>query len=230
MRLIAVWLIIGVQAWAGGLAASEPRIALLIGNGDYTDLGRLDNPVNDVALMARTLRNLDFEVTELADADQGTMKRAIQDFGQRLEETGRDTVGLFYYAGHGVQVNGTNYLIPLRAQIAREPDVEIEAVKLDWVLAQMEHARNRLNVLILDACRNNPLSRSFRSSEKGLSRIDAPRGTLIAYATAPGNVSYDGTGSNSPYTEALAETIQQPGLVADREHGSILDRSKPIFS
>lgn len=213
--LVAFWLIIVIQFGASALAATEPRLALLIGNGDYTDLGRLENPVKDMLLMARTLRSLGFEVIELADADQATMKRAIQEFGQRLEEAGRDAVGLFYYAGHGVQVNGTNHLIPLRAEIAREPDVEIEAVKLDWVLAQMEHARNRLNILILDACRNNPLSRSFRSSEKGLSRIDAPRGTLIAYATAPGSVSFDGTGFNSPYTEALAETLREPGLVVE---------------
>jgi uncharacterized caspase-like protein/surface antigen len=199
----------------GGLAAAEPRIALVIGNNAYTSLGPLSNPVNDMALMARTLRDLDFEVIERADADQVAMKRAIQDFGQRLEGAGRDAVGLFYFAGHGVQINGTNFLIPVGAEVAREPDVEIEAVKLDWVLAQMEHARNRLNILILDACRNNPLSRGLRSSERGLSRVDAPRGTLIAYATAPGSVSFDGQGLNSPYTEALADAMQRPGLVVE---------------
>jgi uncharacterized caspase-like protein/surface antigen len=195
--------------------AAEPRIALVIGNNAYTSLGPLSNPVNDMVLMAGTLRGLGFDVIERADADQVAMKRAIQDFGQRLEGAGRDAVGLFYFAGHGVQINGTNFLIPVGAEVAREPDVEIEAVKLDWVLAQMEHARNRLNILILDACRNNPLSRGLRSSERGLSRVDAPRGTLIAYATAPGSVSFDGDGRNSPYTEALAEAMQQPGLVAE---------------
>lgn len=204
-----------VQLGANALAAAETRVALVIGNSEYIEFGQLRNPVNDMMLMAQTLRSLGFEVTERADADQAAMKRAIQEFGQRLERSGPDTVGLFYYAGHGVQISGANYLIPLNANISREPDVEIEAVNLDWVLAQMEHARNRMNILILDACRNNPLSRSFRSSEQGLGRMDAPRGTLIAYATAPGSVSFDGEGQNSPYTEALAATILEPGLVIE---------------
>jgi hypothetical protein len=197
---------------ASALAAAETRIALVIGNSGYVELGPLKNPVNDMMLMADALRGVRFEVIDRSEADQATMKRAIQEFGQRLEEAGRDAVGLFYYAGHGIQINGINYMIPLHANISRAPDVEIEAVKLDWVLEQMEHARNRMNILILDACRNNPLSRSFRSSEQGLSRIDAPRGTLIAYATAPGSVSFDGNGRNSPYTEALAATLAEPGL------------------
>ena len=215
MRLAAGVIMVLAQPCASTLAAAEARLALLIGNGAYEDLGRLRNPVNDMLLMAGALRGVGFEVIERAEADQATMKRAIQEFGQRLEDAGRDAVGLFYYAGHGIQINGINYMIPLNANIARQPDVEIEAVKLDWVLEQMEHARNRMNILILDACRNNPLSRSFRSSEQGLSRIDAPRGTLIAYATAPGSVSFDGDGQNSPYTEALASTMAEPGLVVE---------------
>ena len=214
MRLLAAGVVMVLaQPCASTLAAAEARLALVIGNGGYgDDLGRLRNAVNDMRLMADALSGVGFEVIERAEADKTTMQRAIQEFGRRLEEAGRDAVGLFYFAGHGVQINGNNYMIPLAANIARQPDVESEAVELDWVLGQMEYARNRMNILILDACRNNPLPRSFRSSEQGLSRIDAPRGTLIAYATAPGTVSSDGEGSNSPYTRSLAATMMEPGL------------------
>ena len=214
MRLLAAGvMLVLAQPCASALAAGEARLALVIGNGGYeADLGPLRNAVNDMRLMADALRGVGFEVIERAEADKTTMQRAIQEFGRRLEEAGRDAVGLFYFAGHGVQISGNNYMIPLAANIARQPDVESEAVELDWVLAQMEYARNRMNILILDACRNNPLPRSFRSSEQGLSRIDAPRGTLIAYATAPGTVSSDGEGSNSPYTQALAAAVMEPGL------------------
>lgn len=198
-------------------AAVERRIALLIGNSDYTEgLARLDNPVHDAKLMANTLRTLSFDVIERTDADQKTMKRAIQDFGERLAQAGQDAVGLFYYAGHGLQVKGTNYLVPVKARIQREGDVEIEAVNVDWVLAQIEEVHNRINFVILDACRNNPLTRGFRSIVRGLAPLDAPKGTMIAYSTAPGSESVDGVGSrNSPYTEALAHTLKEPGLTAE---------------
>jgi len=196
--------------------SGEPRLALLIANGAYgNEMGRLSNPVNDLKLMATTLKALGFEVIAHTDADQKTMKRAIQVFGERLEKTGNEAVGLFYYAGHGLQVGGMNYLIPTNAQIQRDSDVEIEAVNADWVLRQMEFAHNRINVVILDACRNNPLARSFRSVTRGLAQVDAPRGTLIAYSTAPGSVSVDGEGANSPYTKALARAMREPGIVAE---------------
>ena len=131
-------------------AAVERRIALLIGNSGYTGgLSRLDNSVHDAKLMADTLRTLSFDVIERTDADQKTMKRAIQDFGERLTQAGQDAVGLFCYAGHGLQVKGTNYLVPVKARIQREGDVEIEAVNVDWVLAQIEEVHNRINFVIL---------------------------------------------------------------------------------
>jgi len=147
------------------------------------------------------------DVIARRNADQTAMKRAIQEFGARLEKAGPDSVGLFYYAGHGVQLNGRNYLIPTTARIEREGDVEIEAVSADWVIEQMRYARNRLNIVILDACRNNPFTRSMRSVDHGLATMDAPAGILIAYSTAPGSVAADGTGRNSPYTEALTHAI-----------------------
>lgn len=217
MRRLGLLIVLLATAvgWVGSTARAETRIALVIGNGGYQAMPALANPPNDARLMAATLREIGFEVLEHTDLDQLGMKRSIQEFGRRLEEAGEDTVGLFYFAGHGVQANGVNYLIPIAARIEREPDLEIEAIPLDWVLLQAESARNRMNILVLDACRDNPISRSVRSAQRGFTAVDAPRGTLIAYATSPGNVALDGTGRNSPYTEALAETIRQPGLVAE---------------
>ena len=187
--------------------SAENRIALVIGNSEYSS-GPLPNPANDAKMIAETLNNLGFEVIARRNADQNTMKRAIQEFGSRLEKAGPSAVGLFYYAGHGVQLNGRNYLIPTTAQIEREGDVEIEAVSADWVIEQMRYARNRLNIVILDACRNNPFTRSMRSVDHGLATMDAPAGILIAYSTAPGAVAADGSGRNSPYTEALSKAMR----------------------
>jgi hypothetical protein len=208
--LVCLILLLGVPVWSV-TAASEARLALVIGNSAYPT-APLANPVHDARLMASTLKTLGFTVVEAFDADQKTLKRVLQDFGERLERSGRDTVGLFYYAGHGIQVSGTNYLIPVDAAIVRESDVEIEAVSTQAVLATLDYARNRLNLIIMDACRNNPYARSFRSAARGLARMDAPNGSLIAYATAPGAVAADGRGTNSPYTEALTRAMQAPGV------------------
>jgi Caspase domain len=183
------------------------RIALVVGNSRYAS-SPLTNPANDAELLATTLKDLGFEVRLLKNGDQVAMKRAIQEFGATLEKAGADSVGLFYYAGHGVQLNGLNYLIPVGANIDRDADVEIEAVSADWVLEQMRYARNRLNFVILDACRNNPFVRSSRSADRGLAKMDAPAGVLIAYSTAPGDVAADGAGNNSPYSEALARAMR----------------------
>lgn len=184
-----------------------PRVALVIGNSRYVS-SPLTNPENDARLIAKTLTNLGFRVQLSTNSDQKGMKRAIQEFGRALDGGGAGSVGLFYYAGHGAQLNGRNYLIPVDAKIDREADVEIEAVSADWVIEQIRYARNRLNFVILDACRNNPFARSFRSADRGLARMDAPAGVLIAYSTAPGDVAADGDGDNSPYSAALAETMR----------------------
>ena len=196
-------------------AATEPRVALVIGNGGYAE-APLTNPVNDARLMAETLRGLGFDVIERTDADSREMKLAIFELGDRLEAAGKEAVGLFYYAGHGVQVNGQNYLIPLGAEITKERHVAIEAVGASWVLGQMEFVGNRVNFIILDACRNNPLTRGFRSQVRGLAKMNAPTGSLVAYSTGPGDVAVDGDGTNSPYTLALAEVMQMPNLPAEK--------------
>lgn len=212
LRLIVNLVLLAIPLSA---VATEKRIALVIGNSDY-DYAPLENPRNDAALMANTLRDVGFEVIEQVDASQRQMKRAIKTFGKKLTLAGQDSVGLFYFAGHGVQVKGRNYLIPVDAEIDTEADVDIEAVYANSVLSQLEYSGARLSIIILDACRNNPYARSFRSGLRGLARMEATRGALIAYATAPGSVASDGAGQNSPYTKSLAKFIKSPGLPIER--------------
>jgi uncharacterized caspase-like protein len=215
LAMLAGWTHAAPQGTTAGQAASQGRrIALIVGNGHYA-ASPLTNPVNDAELIAKTLASLGFEVQLATDGTQTQMKRAIQTFGAALEKAGPNSVGLFFYAGHGLQLNGRNYLIPVGANIERDADVEIEAVSADWVLEQMRFARNRLNFVILDACRNNPFVRSFRSAEHGLAAMDAPAGVLIAYSTAPGEVAADGSGANSPYSEALAHAMTAGGQPAE---------------
>jgi len=192
-------------------AFSEQRkLALLIGNAEYLN-GPLDNPVNDARLIGATLKSLGFEVYIHENANQKTMKRAIRDFGKKLELAGEDAVGLFYFSGHGLQSEGENYLSPIGAEVRNEADVEIEMVSANAILKQMDFARNGLNIVILDACRTNRFSRGFRSAQNGLAdNIAAPTGSILAYATAPDSVAYDGRGDNSPYAEALAEAMLMP--------------------
>ncbi len=197
------------------VARPQERVALVIGNSNYAN-SPLANPVNDAQLIATTLRQLDFDVIEQLDADENTMERSIQDFGDRLEDIGKNAVGLFYYAGHGVQLDGVNYLIPIGAQIDRERRIKSEAVSTSVVMDAFEYARNELNFLILDSCRDNPYSSSTRSANRGLARMDAPAGTLIAYATAPGKVASDGDGENSPYSSALATAMRQKGVLVEQ--------------
>src|SRR5262245_3318881 len=192
--------------------AEPPRVALVIGNAAYTTIPALTNPANDAALMAAALGKVGFDVAAVPDADRDEMAAAIRAFGKRLRAAGPDAVGLFYYAGHGVQANGVNYLIPVDAPIGNEADLETAAVSAQWVLSQMDYAGNALNIVILDACRNNPFAGGFRALERGLARMDAPSGALVAYAAAPGQTAADGKGTNSPYTAALAEAIGTPGL------------------
>jgi uncharacterized caspase-like protein len=222
--LITRFLIVAgfVLLLAPAAALADARVALVIGNGDYGDeIGKLKNPTNDATLMAETLRGLGFEVSLVENADQKDMKRAIREFGQKLRGTGSDGIGLFYYAGHGVQIDGENYLLPIGAQIEAEGDVELEAVSATSVLSQMQYAGNSVNLVFLDACRNNPLTRNFRSGTRGLARVDAPRGSFVGYSTAPGDVSTDGDNDNSPYTLALVDAIKQPGTSIEEAHRAV---------
>jgi hypothetical protein len=225
-------LIVGVWtfAWVGLVGAQgtqeEPRHALIIGNGAYRE-APLRNPTNDAGAMARTLRELGFTVLAHENATKRTMETAIIEFGRRLANGG---VGFFYYAGHGLQVRGRNYLVPVDAEIASEAATRIAAVDVDLLLEQMAEAKNRVNVVILDACRNNPFERRLRGASRGLTAIDAARGTLIAYATAPGSVAADGEGVNGLYTEELLRALRMPGLkieeVFKQVRVGVMNRSK----
>lgn len=206
--LATIVLLIAVTA--DRTVAAEARIALVIGNAAYASQP-LTNPANDATLMAKTLRQVGFDVIEEVDADRRTMQRALRNFSRKLARAGNDSVGLFYYAGHGIQARGENYMIPVDARIEDALDVEFEGVPASNMLSSLDHAGNRLNIVILDACRNNPYRAATRSGGTGLARMDAPSGTLIAYSTAPGKVAADGRQRNSPYTRALARAIATPG-------------------
>jgi uncharacterized caspase-like protein len=192
--------------------AAEERIALVVGNGSYGSVASLDNPVRDAALIASTLEALNFNVTLLSDADQIELKRAISQFGRELRASGTDTVGLFYYAGHGVQSFGTNYLLPVDASLTDAADLGLVALEASAVLRQMASAGNRTNIVILDACRNNPFERITSLDDNGLAEMKAPTGTYLAYATAPGAVALDGLRGNSPFTQALAAEMKRENL------------------
>ena len=184
----------------------ESRVALVIGNAAYPS-SRLRNPVNDATAVAERLRALGFEVTLKTDVKQREMTRAVSVFGQSVKPRG---VALFYYAGHGLQVRGRNFLVPIDAEIESEASARSEAVDLDLVLEQL--GPSRLSMVILDACRNNPFENKFRSVGGGLAQVDAPKGTLLAYATAPGKVASDGEGAHGLYTEEILKAIDVPGI------------------
>jgi tetratricopeptide (TPR) repeat protein len=203
---------------------SRRRVALVIGNGKYQFAAPLVNPPNDAADIAQALRKLSFDVVEGRDLDRPGMDNAIRQFGRKLD--GAD-IALFFYAGHGLQINGKNYLVPVDAKLERPGDLALDAVDIGNVLAQME-AEKRVNLVFLDACRDNPLARSLarslgtRSSAvgQGLASIQSAIGTMIAYATQPDNVALDGEGRNSPFTAALLKHIVTPGL----EIGTLMKR------
>lgn len=188
--------------------AAERRVALVIGNSAYKQ-APLVNPGNDARAMAQVLRESGFTVTELRNLNQAGMRRAIREFGDEITKGG---VGLFFYAGHGMQIRGRNFLVPVGSDIEREDEVEDQAVDARLVLEKMASAKNPLNIVILDACRNNPFISSFRSTIVGLAAMDAPAGTLVAFSTAPGQVAADGTGDNGLYTKHLVSYMREPGL------------------
>lgn len=196
-----------VRAGSRAPAVTEQRLALVIGNSAYKD-APLTNPANDARAITKALQQAGFSVISRQNLDQRGMLQALREFGDRLRNGG---VGIFYYAGHGMQIKGRNYLIPVGSQIEREDEVAYAAVDAQAVLDKMEAAGNGTNIMILDACRNNPFARSFRSGQAGLAQMDAPVGTLVAFATSPGSVASDGGGQNGLYTQHLLEAMRQPG-------------------
>lgn len=197
--------------WVSGAQASE-RIALVIGNSDYGQIAPLENPAHDAELVAQSLEDVGFRVTRLIDSTQADMMRGISTFGRALREADEDATGLFYFAGHGVQSFGSNYLLPVDIVLQDAADLDLVGVDATAVLRQMHSAGNKTNIVILDACRNNPFSDIPEFNESGLAEMRAPAGTFLSYATEPGGVALDGTDGNSPFTRALARHIGEPGL------------------
>lgn len=188
----------------------EKRLALIIGNNNYST-GRLANAVNDARSIKDTLKDLGFSVIYLENASLRRMTTSVQELERKLKAGG---VGLFYFSGHGIQIEGLNYLLPVGANVKSEADVEFECYPADRVIESMTNARNRLNIVILDACRDNPFSRSFsRSSTKGLAQMSSGKGMMIAYSTSPGDTASDGPGmQNGLFTHHLLKSMKTPGL------------------
>ena len=207
------FIVVLLTAIASAPALADKRVALVIGNSAYQNVTALDNPKNDARLMADTLRSLGFSLVgdgAQLDLDKRGIDRAVQAFGAQLQ--GVD-VALFYYAGHGVQVSGANYLVPVDANPVRQSDVDFQMLDANVILRQMAESGTKLNLVILDACRNNPFGgRGLRGGTRGLAQMQAAEGTLISFATQPGNVAQDGADGDSPFTKALAQTIRKPGL------------------
>lgn len=182
----------------------EQRVALVIGNAAYKE-SPLANPVNDATDMAKALQDAGFKVILKRNANTREMRQAIREFSSELR---RAQVGLFYFAGHGIQVKGANYLVPVGTDIQSEADTEDLAVDANFVLRSMEESQTKVSIIILDACRNNPFARSFRSVARGLAQMSAATGSLLAFATAPGSVAADGTGRNGIYTKHLLSNLK----------------------
>lgn len=197
-------------------AKAETRIALVVGNGSYSSVSSLANPARDANLIAETLKELGFEVTLLVDSSRANLRRGISQFGRDLRNAGRDATGLFYYAGHGVQSFGTNYLLPVDVNLTDAADLDLVAIEAASVLQQMNSAKNQTNIMILDACRNNPFDNIPTFNDSGLAEMKAPTGTFLAYATAPGEVALDGQRDNSPFTRALAGEMTAPGVLVEQ--------------
>ena len=193
---------------------NERRVALVIGNAAYKS-APLTNPVNDASDVAATLRSMGFETILVRDATLAQMRGATREF---VDAAASSEVALIFYAGHGIEAKGRNYVIPVNADIKHEYELEEQAYDASRWLEMLEglktRSRQRVNIVILDACRNNEFARSWRSSSQGLSRMDAPTGTFVAFSTAPGRVALDGAKGqrNSPFTKNLLRAIQTPDV------------------
>ncbi len=212
-RLVLAVIAVCWAAMAAHAEQVEQRVALVIGEAGYQHVDRLANPGNDAKLIADTLKKSGFTLVgggAQLDLDRADFARLVQAFGKQIQ--GAD-VALFYYAGHGMQVDNTNWLVPVDANPTRQQDLDFQMINAELVLKQMDGANTRLNILILDACRNNPFANlGTRGVASGLAQMKAPDGTMISFATQPGNVAVDGAGADGPYATALAEAIRKPGL------------------
>ena len=225
--LLSASLLAGLLGFAGAAFAEAPnadirngmqappptdqRIALVIGNSNYQTAPRLANPGNDAQSMSQLLNSAGFEVTQATDLTRSDMVRVVQDFSAKVAERGPGTVAMIYYAGHGVQVAGENYLLPVDAKISSPSDLDDNSLRLVDLMGTLESIQSRMRIVVLDACRNNPFP-EVNDTGRGLAIVDAPRGSIVGYSTAPGMEAQDGDGNHSPYTSAFLDVAREKNL------------------
>jgi uncharacterized caspase-like protein len=210
-RLVFALVALAALMSASAGAWAQSRFALVLGNGNYQTTTALPNPIHDAEAMKSLLNEAGFEVSFAADLDQSGMLGAVRDFAAKLANQGKNSVALVYFAGHGVQIDGENYIVPVDAKIAHEADVALEAVRLADVMNLLDVVPSRTRIIILDACRNNPFDAISGSTGRGLAIVNAPAGSMVAYSTSPGATAEDGTGINSPFTAAFIKAAREPG-------------------
>jgi uncharacterized caspase-like protein len=211
---LAAGLVFSIQA-----AIAENRVALVIGQSAYRSVPALPNPANDAKMMTDLLRAAGFEVTAVPDASQTDMRRAIADFMDKLNSKGADTVALVYYAGHGLQVDGENFLLPVDVSVLHETDVPLQGVRLNDLLNSLAMIPSKTRIVMLDACRDNPFPELEKSIGHGLALVETKAGaagSFISFSTSPGAVAEDGAGADSPYTTALLAAAHEPGLTIEQ--------------
>jgi hypothetical protein len=200
-----------VQPAPTALQGPEQRVALVIGNSNYQNAPQLANPDNDAESMAQFLNSAGFEVVAATDLTQNDMLRVVQDFSAKVSARGPNTVAMVYYAGHGVQLAGENYLVPVDAKVSSQTELVNNSVRLVDVMSTLETIPSRMRIVILDACRNNPFP-NVNDAGRGLAIVDAPNGSIVGYSTAPGAEAQDGTGGHSPYTQAFLNVAREPNV------------------
>ncbi|MCO5131094.1 MAG: caspase family protein [Xanthobacteraceae bacterium] len=205
-------------SWSAGAALAESRMALVIGQSAYRAVTPLPNPANDAKAMAGLLGDAGFEVTSASDLSQNALRQAISDFAGKVATRGPDTVALVFYAGHGMQIDGENFLVPVDIDPRREADIPLQAVRLNDILNTLTSVPSRMRLVLLDACRNNPFPDIGQTAGRGLAIVDArfgAPGTFLSFSTSPGAEAEDGSGANSPYTTALLSAAREPGLAIE---------------
>ena len=190
---------------------ADQRVALVIGNSNYQSAPKLANPGNDAQSMSQLLNSAGFEVTRATDLTRTDMVRVVQDFTAKVAERGPGTVAMIYYAGHGVQVEGENYLLPVDAKISSSYDLEGNSLRLVDLMGTLDAITSRMRIVVLDACRNNPFPQA-NDAGRGLAIVDAPNGSIVGYSTSPGMEAADGDGNHSPYTSAFINNAREPNL------------------
>ncbi len=206
---------VAALSWSAGAALAESRMALVIGQSAYRAVTPLPNPANDAKAMAGLLGDAGFEVTQASDLSQNALRQAVSDFAGHVAAKGPDTVALVFYAGHGMQIDGENFLVPVDIDPRREADIPLQAVRLNDILNTLTSVPSRMRLVLLDACRNNPFPEIGKTAGRGLAIVDArfgAPGTFLSFSTSPGAEAEDGSGANSPYTTALLSAAREPGL------------------